>query len=131
MFTENGKRGYQLTFVIAYFGTWDWITKLSLSRLKRLCRGIGECLIKDFVGQLFWFTFSFPYLTSLFVFSVDKLCRNTKDRINSECKALGVKQAPFVSCRVTQTYHSGAAVYFYYGFVYDVCEVIDYYLLSL
>ena len=35
---------------------------------------------------------------------------------------LGVAHAPFVSCRVTQTYHSGACVYFYYGFVYEGLE---------
>jgi len=28
----------------------------------------------------------------------------------------GVKTAPFVSCRVTQVYDSGACIYFYFGF---------------
>lgn len=36
------------------------------------------------------------------------LCRNTKDRIQRECKERGVNFDPYISCRVTQTYDAGA-----------------------
>lgn len=35
------------------------------------------------------------------------LCRNTKDRIQRECKERGVNFKPYTSCRVTQTYDAG------------------------
>lgn len=87
---ENGRRGYTLTFVIAYL------------------RDLG---------------FEYKYLGESFETSVpwsklENLCRNVKDRIVRECKALGVKGMPMASCRVTQTYDSGACVYFYFGFLY-------------
>ena len=88
---ENGRRGYQLTFVIAYL------------------RDLGmqyKCISESFETSVPWNC-------------VEDLCRNTKDCVVKECARLGVQHEPFVSCRVTQTYHSGACVYFYYGFVYE------------
>lgn len=87
---ENGKRGYMLTFVIAYI------------------RDLG---------------FEYYYLGESFETSVpwnllENMARNVKDRIVRECKHLGVKGTPLSSCRVTQTYDTGACVYFYFGFLY-------------
>lgn len=76
---DNGKRGYMLTFVIAYI------------------RDLG--LEYSVVAESF--ETSVPWDRVL------DLCRNTKDRIYRECKERGVYPAPFVSCRVTQTYDAG------------------------
>lgn len=84
---ENGKRGYMLTFVIAYI------------------RDLG--LRNNVVAESF--ETSVPWSRVL------DLCANTKHRIKEESKKRGVK-VTFVTCRVTQTYDSGACVYFYYAF---------------
>eukprot|EP00047_Mylnosiga_fluctuans_P001244 m.219489 g.219489 ORF g.219489 m.219489 type:complete len:616 (-) comp10175_c0_seq1:82-1929(-) len=88
---DNGKRGYMLTFVIAYI------------------RDLG---------------FEYKYLGESFETSVpwsllENLCRNVKDRIRREAKNLGIRHKPLASCRVTQTYDTGACVYFYFGFLYE------------
>ena len=51
------------------------------------------------------------------------------------CEEKGLPYKPWVSCRVSQIYHTGACVYFYFGFVYrgvenpvDVFEVIYIYI---
>eukprot|EP00051_Salpingoeca_urceolata_P007868 m.101232 g.101232 ORF g.101232 m.101232 type:complete len:756 (-) comp15448_c0_seq3:111-2378(-) len=88
---ENGKRGYFLTWLIAYL------------------RDIG--LEYKYVSESF--ETSAPWSV------IEKLCRNVKDRIVAECKLLGVANPPLASCRVTQSYDAGACVYFYYGFSYD------------
>lgn len=36
-----------------------------------------------------------------------------------ECKKYNIKQKPIVSFRVTHVYDIGAAVYVYFGFIYD------------
>ncbi|XP_067932186.1 alkyldihydroxyacetonephosphate synthase, peroxisomal-like [Watersipora subatra] len=87
---DNGKRGYMLTYVIAYI------------------RDLG--LEYSVVAESF--ETSVPWDRVL------DLCRNTKDRILRECKERGVNFSPYVSCRVTQTYDAGACVYFYFGFNY-------------
>ncbi|ELU02126.1 hypothetical protein CAPTEDRAFT_222474 [Capitella teleta] len=87
---ENGLRGYMLTFVIAYI------------------RDIGF----DYYIVAESFETSAPWDRVL------DLCRNTKDRIRREVKERGVQFPPYVTCRVTQTYDAGAAVYFYFGFNY-------------
>lgn len=43
------------------------------------------------------------------------LCESVKRRIVATCAQAGIKAAPFVSCRVTQVYDTGACVYFYFG----------------
>ncbi|XP_011270003.1 hypothetical protein CAOG_08432 [Capsaspora owczarzaki ATCC 30864] len=86
---ENGLRGYFLTFVIAY--------------------------LRDIGFNYYFIAESFE--TSVPWRNVLPLCRNVKDRIRRSCASRGVK-APFVSCRVTQTYDSGVCVYFYFGFCY-------------
>ena len=46
------------------------------------------------------------------------LCNNVKNRILESAKRKGVPGTPWVSARVTQTYDTGAAVYFYFGFIF-------------
>eukprot|EP01118_Nematostelium_gracile_P009787 TRINITY_DN3310_c0_g1_i2.p1 TRINITY_DN3310_c0_g1~~TRINITY_DN3310_c0_g1_i2.p1 ORF type:complete len:640 (+),score=144.28 TRINITY_DN3310_c0_g1_i2:43-1920(+) len=91
---ENGRRGYFLTYMIAY--------------------------IRDFGFQYSFMAESFE--TSVPWSQVGQLCQNVKDRIRLSCKEKGVKFPPFVTCRVTQTYDVGAAVYFYFGFIYRDLE---------
>ena len=85
---ENGRRGYLLTFLIAYIRDF----------------GLPYC----FIGESFETSVPWPRVLDL--------CRNTKDRIRRECKKLNTKFDPLVSCRVTQTYDAGACVYFYMAF---------------
>lgn len=92
--SENGEKGYQLTFGIAYLR--DWIMKHYL---------LGES-----------FETSVPWSQLL------ELCENTKARIVSEHKAMGLPGKPFVTCRVTQVYDTGACVYFYLGISYKGVE---------
>ena len=91
---ENGRRGYQLTFSIAY--------------------------IRDFIMQ-HWllgesFETSVPWSRTL------ELCENVKRRVREEHAKRGLPGCPFISCRVTQIYPSGACVYFYMGFHYKGVE---------
>eukprot|EP01083_Nonionella_stella_P117036 348241_1 len=70
------------------------------------------------------FAFLYHFIAESFETSVPwryclQLCRNVKEQIRKSCKEKGVRKDPFVSCRVTQTYDSGACVYFYFGFVYE------------
>lgn len=46
------------------------------------------------------------------------LCRNVKFRVKRECENHGIKQAPLITCRVTQSYDAGACIYFYFAFNY-------------
>ena len=83
----NGIRGYFLTFVIAY--------------------------LRDFGLQHQFIAESFE--TSVPWDKVDVVIRETKAQVLADCKAAGVAFDPMISARVTQTYDSGAAVYFYLG----------------
>ncbi|XP_065920530.1 alkyldihydroxyacetonephosphate synthase, peroxisomal-like [Dysidea avara] len=87
---ENGKKGYMLTFVIAYI------------------RDMG--FDYSFLGESFE--------TSVPWDRVINLRRNVIDRIKRECERLGVRASPIISARVTQTYDAGACMYFYFGFKY-------------
>jgi len=87
---ENGQRGYMLTFVIAYL------------------RDVGfdyEVVSESFETSAPWDR-------------IKDLCRNVKQRIKNECRIQGVKYPLLSTCRVTQTYESGACVYFYLAFKY-------------
>ncbi|CAD5122458.1 DgyrCDS10881 [Dimorphilus gyrociliatus] len=87
---ENGQRGYMLTFVIAYL----------------------RDIALDYKVVAESFETSVPWDRLL------DMCRNVKDRITRECKERGLQHAPYVTCRVTQTYDAGACVYFYFAFNY-------------
>lgn len=91
---ENGKRGYALTFGIAYlrdFVMRHWI--------------LGES-----------FETSVPWSRAL------ELCENVKRRLTAECAARGVPGRPFITARVTQVYQTGVCVYFYFGFYHKGLE---------
>jgi len=85
---ENGRRGYQLTFGIAYIR--DFVMKHWI---------LGES-----------FETSVPWSQAL------QLTENVKRRIHDEYRARGYPGRPFVTCRVTQLYQTGVCIYFYFGF---------------
>jgi alkyldihydroxyacetonephosphate synthase len=85
---ENGKRGYLLTFGIAY--------------------------IRDFVLQHHILGESFE--TSVPWTQAQSLIDRVKKRIYDTHEELGLPGRPFVSCRVTQVYETGCCVYFYMAF---------------
>ena len=91
---ENGRRGYQLTFGIAY--------------------------IRDFVMKHYILGESFE--TSVPWSGVLALCENVKGRLAAEHAARGLPGRPFVTCRVTQVYQTGVCVYFYFGFYHKGVE---------
>jgi alkyldihydroxyacetonephosphate synthase len=94
---ENGQRGYQLTFGIAYLR--DFVMKFHI---------VGES-----------FETSVPWSQTL------ALCENVKQRLATEYAARGLPGRPFVSCRVTQIYQTGVCVYFYFGFYHKGVERPD------
>lgn len=85
---ENGKRGYQLTFGIAY--------------------------IRDFVMNHYILAESFE--TSVPWSQTLPLCQKVKERLVCEHKKRNLPGKPFVTCRITQIYATGVCVYFYFGF---------------
>ncbi len=94
---ENGKRGYQLTFSIAY--------------------------IRDFVMNFFIVAESFE--TAVPWSQTVALCDNVKNKIREECIKNKIPGKPFVTCRVTQVYETGVCVYFYFGFYHKGIENPD------
>ena len=87
---ENGRRGYQMTFSIAY--------------------------IRDFAMDHYILSESFE--TSVPWSRLTELCDNVKRRVWDEHRKHKLPGVPFISCRVTQLYESGACIYFYFGFYY-------------
>jgi alkyldihydroxyacetonephosphate synthase len=85
---ENGKRGYQLTYGIAY--------------------------LRDFVMQHHILAESLE--TSVPWSQVLHLCDSVKKRINAEYLRRSLPGRPFFCCRVTQVYQTGVCVYFYLAF---------------
>ena len=84
---ENGRRGYALTFAIAYirdFMMRHWV--------------LGES-----------FETAVPWSQCL------ELVRNVKQRLWQEHAKRGLPGKPFVSARVTQLYETGVCVYFYFA----------------
>jgi len=87
--SENGERGYQLTFSIAY--------------------------IRDFMMDHHILAESFetavPWSQAL------ALCENVKQRVWQEHTKRGLPGIPFITCRVTQLYDTGVCIYFYFAFL--------------
>jgi len=81
----NGKRGYELTFMIAY--------------------------LRDFAFQIGMMSESFE--TSVPWSNTAMLCQRVKERVRTTSRLLKVPGEPFTSCRVTQAYDVGSCVYFY------------------
>jgi len=86
---ENGQRGYQLTFSIAY--------------LRDIAFHYGV-IAESFETSVPWDR-------------VGDLCRNVKDKVIRECRKRGIANE-YITCRVAQTYDAGACVYFYFAFKY-------------
>ena len=85
---SNGKRGYSLTFGIAY--------------------------IRDFFGQ-------FNILGETFETSVPwnkvlQVCQSVQRELEEQAKIHQVPGSPYLSYRVTQTYHTGVCIYFTLAF---------------
>ena len=84
---ENGQRGYQLTFGIAYIR--DWIMNHWM-------------LAESFETSVAWS-------------DALELCERVKQRVRDEHAARGLPGKPFITCRITQLYDTGVAVYFYFA----------------
>src|SRR5205814_1077819 len=87
---ENGRRGYQLTYSIAY--------------------------IRDFLMNYYIIAESFE--TSVPWTQALALCENVKRRLAAEYKRRGLPGNAFVTARITQVYRTGVCIYFYFGFYY-------------
>jgi alkyldihydroxyacetonephosphate synthase len=85
---ENGRRGYALTFAIAY--------------------------IRDFMMDHHVLAESFE--TAVPWSQCVSLIQNVKQRLWQEHAKRGLPGRPFVSARVTQLYETGVCVYFYFAF---------------
>lgn len=88
--SENGRRGYQLTYSIAY--------------------------IRDFLMNYYIIAESFE--TSAAWSDALAICENVKRKLYEEYKKRGLPGTPFVTSRITQVYQTGVAIYFYFGFYY-------------
>jgi alkyldihydroxyacetonephosphate synthase len=87
---ENGRRGYQLTYSIAY--------------------------IRDFLMNYYIIAESFE--TSVAWSDALDLCENVKRRLTAEYAKRGLPGKPFITARMTQVYRTGVCIYFYFGFYY-------------
>jgi alkyldihydroxyacetonephosphate synthase len=87
---ENGRRGYELTFAIAY--------------------------IRDFMMEHWLIAESFE--TTVPWSQAVQLCDAVKRRVHEEHAARKLPGKPFISVRVTQLYETGACLYFYFAFYY-------------
>ena len=92
--SENGERGYQLTFGIAY--------------------------IRDFVMNHYILGESFE--TSVPWSKALSLCDNVNRRILEEHRKRNLPGNPYISARVTQIYETGVCIYFYLAFHYKGVE---------
>ena len=85
---SNGKRGYMLTFGIAY--------------------------IRDFLNQFDFLGETFE--TSVPWSRIHDVAQAVQDELVAQCAAHQVPGRPYLSYRVTQTYHTGVCMYFTMGF---------------
>jgi alkyldihydroxyacetonephosphate synthase len=91
---DNGRRGYQLTYSIAY--------------------------IRDFLMNYYIIAESFE--TSCAWSDALKICENVKRVLQEEFTKRGLPGKPFITSRITQVYRTGVAIYFYFGFYYKGVE---------
>ena len=85
---SNGKRGYALTFGIAY--------------------------IRDFVSQLGIMGETFE--TSVPWSCIHDICDTVTQELDRKVEQLGIQGRPYFTYRVTQTYHTGVCIYFTLAF---------------
>jgi alkyldihydroxyacetonephosphate synthase len=88
--SENGRRGYQLIFSIAY--------------------------IRDFLMP--YYTIAESFETSVPWTKALALCDNVKRRLDEEYKRRGLPGRAVCTARVTQLYRTGVCIYFYFAFCY-------------
>ncbi|MEE3259240.1 MAG: FAD-binding oxidoreductase, partial [Candidatus Latescibacterota bacterium] len=86
--STNGKRGYMLTFGIAY--------------------------IRDFLNQFNFLGETFE--TSVPWNKIHDVTQAVQKVLVEQCESYGVEGRPYLSYRVTQTYHTGVCIYFTMGF---------------
>ncbi|MDP6039041.1 MAG: FAD-binding oxidoreductase [Candidatus Latescibacteria bacterium] len=86
--SSNGKRGYMLTFGIAY--------------------------IRDFFNQFHVLGETFE--TSVPWTNIHKVIKGVETTLTALCEKYGVPGKPYLAYRVTQTYHTGVCIYFTMGF---------------
>lgn len=91
---ENGRRGYQLTYSIAY--------------------------IRDFLMNYYIIAESFE--TSCAWSDALAICDGVKRVLREEYTKRGLPGKPFVTSRITQVYRTGVAIYFYFGFYHKGVE---------
>jgi len=87
---EDGRRGYVMTFMVAYI----------------------RDIVMDYYFVAESFETSIPYNKAL------ACCTAVKQTIKDLKTKWNLEHVPFVSCRITQLYDTGCAIYFYYGFKY-------------
>ncbi|NCF16317.1 MAG: FAD-binding protein [Gammaproteobacteria bacterium] len=87
---ENGRRGYQLTYGIAYLR--DWILRHYL-------------LAESFETSASWS-------------DALAVCNNVRNRLHEEHSKRNLPGKPFISCRVTQVYQTGVCIYFYFAYYF-------------
>ena len=87
---ENGRRGYQMIFSIAY--------------------------IRDFLMNYYIIAESFE--TSVPWSNALLLCDNVKRRLSEEYKRRNLPGKPYITARITQVYRTGVCIYFYFAFYY-------------
>lgn len=114
----NGRKGYTFTYVVAYIRVSifviDFLFKISLSCCIKY-HIYSILFLKDFVLKLNLIADTFE--TSVCWDKCDSLCKNVVNRVNSAFKQRYI-QFFMIWYRVTQTYDSGACVYFYMMFKY-------------
>ena len=85
---SNGRRGYMLTFAIAY--------------------------IRDFFNQFQILGETFE--TSVPWDRIEQVCDSVQSGLTAQCQTHGIYGKPYLAFRVTQTYPTGVCIYFTMGF---------------
>lgn len=86
--SENGQRGYMLTYAIAY--------------------------IRDFLGDFHVIGETFE--TSAPWSKIHEVCKATEERLKAQHQEFDLPGKPYMSYRITQVYHTGVCIYFMFGF---------------
>ncbi|MFQ5739943.1 MAG: FAD-binding oxidoreductase [Acidobacteriota bacterium] len=84
---ENGRRGYMLTYAIAY--------------------------IRDFLAN--YHIIGETFETSVPWSKIEQVCRSVREKASQKHEEFKLPGKPYVSYRVTQVYHTGVCVYFMYA----------------
>ncbi|MEE2839132.1 MAG: FAD-binding oxidoreductase [Acidobacteriota bacterium] len=85
---ENGKRGYMLTYAIAY--------------------------IRDFLGDFYVLGETFE--TSAPWSKIHQVCKAAEEKLQHRHQEFNLPGTPYLSYRITQLYHTGVCIYFMFGF---------------